>query len=473
MHNKHVLEAQIEKDRERLISVVVESIQIPSVKEPSVHGSPFGKSVNAAFQHVLGAGSDLGFEVGSIDGYVGWIEHGKGKDLVGALAHVDVVPEGNLSAWRFPPYEGRIHNGFLFGRGAADDKGPLFCVLFGLKALRDVGLPISKRVRLIIGTDEESGWGGIRHYLQHEEIPSCAFAADGMFTAINREKGITVVTLAMPLNHRVKNGLRIASIQGGEAVNSVPDSAQATLLGDTAQQSIVQQALGRFHRAYPEATIKMKSGNNSCWTLASRGQSAHAMAPEKGRNAIAFLLRFLTQLPIELDDPMHFVQLIDRKIGLDHTGASLNMAWRDKPSGPLTLNLGPLTLDERNAQVSLDIRSPISIPCEQVESHLRTQFQRTPIMVDIRTRKEPLYVPEECPLIRTLSRAYQVVSGREPVLHAVGGGTYARALDNCVSFGAVHPGEEITVHQPNERVSIENLLLNAKIYAYALYELLK
>jgi len=94
-------------------------------------------------------------------------------------------------------------------------------------------------------------------------------------------------------------------------------------------------------------------------------------------------------------------------------------------------------------------------------------------MVDIRTRKEPLHVPEEHPLIRTLSRAYQAVSGRKPVLHAVGGGTYARALDNCVSFGAVHPGEEITVHQPNERVSIENLLLNAKIYAYALYELLK
>lgn len=97
MHNKHVLEAQIEKDRERLVSVV-ESIQIPSVKEPFVHGSPFGKSVNAAFQHVLGVGSDLGFEVGRIDGYVGWIEHDKGKDLVGALAHVDVVPEGSLSA---------------------------------------------------------------------------------------------------------------------------------------------------------------------------------------------------------------------------------------------------------------------------------------------------------------------------------------------------------------------------------------
>lgn len=149
------------------------------------------------------------------------------------------------------------------------------------------------------------------------------------------------------------------------------------------------------------------------------------------------------------------------------------MAWRDKASGPLTLNLDPLTLDERNAQVSLHIRSPISIPCEQVESHLRTQFHRTPIMVDIRTRKEPLYVPKDCPLIRTFSRAYQFVSGREPVLHAVGSGTYARALDNCVSFGAVHPGEEITVRQPNKRVSIKNLLLNARIYAYALYELLK
>src|SRR3712207_4418766 len=108
-----------------------------------------------ALEHVLEVSKKLGFKTVNVDNYVGYAEFGTGEEYITALGHVDVVPEGD--GWIHPPYAAEIHDGKLYGRGALDDKGPIIATLYGAKAIMDLGLPISKRIRIIFGTSEEIG----------------------------------------------------------------------------------------------------------------------------------------------------------------------------------------------------------------------------------------------------------------------------------------------------------------------------
>lgn len=80
----------------------------------------------------------------------GHIEMGQGEELVGILCHVDVVPAG--SDWQHPPFGGVVEDGKLFGRGAIDDKGPTMAAWLAMKMVKDAGVQLDRRVRLIIGS---------------------------------------------------------------------------------------------------------------------------------------------------------------------------------------------------------------------------------------------------------------------------------------------------------------------------------
>ena len=466
----------VDQDREELLAVIAESVAIPSVRAEALPGKPFGEQIHQALEHALDVGTRLGFRVERLDGYAGWIEFGQGDDLIGVLSHIDVVPVGKLSDWSHPPFSAETVDGRMYGRGVADDKGPLFSTLYGLKAVRDAGLPLSKRIRLLIGTDEESGWGGIKRYLETEEIPTCGFSPDGMFTVVNREKGSSVIRLVGADTRRASHGLRLSSLRGGTAPNNVPDEAVALLKGAASCISQIQTAIDSTIGRRSDASLSLQvEPDGDSVLITSKGRSAHAMCPEKGINAIAELLRLLSILELVKDGATQFASLLDQRIGFDTTGNSLEMAWSDVMSGDLTLNLGQITVDDRQAIATMDIRSPVSVSCASVLTRVVSAFADTDgaIGVEVQKQSEPLHVPDEHPLITTLSKVYNEVTGHEPILHAIGGGTYARAIDNCVCFGAVYPGEEITVHQPNECALIENIILNGKVYGHALYELAK
>ena len=154
------------------------------LKEPF----PFGKAIDDALKYILKKGEDFQLKTKYMDGYAGYIEVGKGSDMVGILGHVDIVPEGE--GWSVHPFSGEIIDDKLYGRGSIDDKGPVLAVLYGLRAIKESGLPVKKRGRLIIGTDEETGGRGIKHYLANEEIPIYGFSPDAKFPIIYAEKGI-------------------------------------------------------------------------------------------------------------------------------------------------------------------------------------------------------------------------------------------------------------------------------------------
>ena len=113
---------------------------------------------------------------------IGWAEIGEGEQLIGILAHLDVVPAGN--DWDYPPYDLTIEDGQMYGRGVVDDKGPAFCAVMAMKELLDSGVPLKKRVRIIFGCQEEAGdWLDMQYYREHEELPSYGFTPDADFPA--------------------------------------------------------------------------------------------------------------------------------------------------------------------------------------------------------------------------------------------------------------------------------------------------
>jgi len=472
MRVKEIISELVESQRDELIDTVAQFIRIPSIEGPPLSGKPFGEPVDKALNYALHLASQLGFKTRNLDGYIGYAEYGRGEELVGVLTHVDVVPEGKKEDWKFPPFGGIVQDGIVHGRGSVDDKGPLVAVLYGLKALKDAGLPVTKRARVLFGTNEESGWGGMNYYLEHEVVPSCAFSPDGMFTVVNREKGITVVALKRKFSSPQHHDITLRSLFGGTAHNVVPDYAEAVLSVEENQRATVLNLYEAFKTEHPEFDVALEEKKGEV-VVRAHGEAAHAMAPEQGKNAIAQLLRFLSGLPCEGQSAMEFIRLLDSEVGLDYTGRSLDMEWHDEVSGSLTLNLGTIRGDETGAEAMLDIRSPVSYECDQVVEALQANFRDSSTEVVVKTRKEPLYVPADHPLVTTLTQVYEEVTGRKPVLHAIGGGTYARAMKNCVCFGSVYPDDEVTVHRANERVTIEDLILNAKVYGQALFALLK
>src|SRR5690554_2960198 len=160
-----------------LTDEIIDSLQkllmIKSVESEARPGMPFGDGVNQALEEVIELADNLGFKTNNLDGYCAYAEIGTGKEMLGILCHLDVVPAGK--GWSYPPFAAEIHDGKIYGRGSIDDKGPLVAALYALKAIKDCGIDLKRRVRIIMGTDEESGWKGLEYYLRNDEEPTMAF----------------------------------------------------------------------------------------------------------------------------------------------------------------------------------------------------------------------------------------------------------------------------------------------------------
>lgn len=459
---------EIDELKEKLFESLRQQVKIPSVEGAPAENAPFGPAVAEALDHVLALGASLGFEAENHGGYVGTIDWGEGKELLGILAHVDVVPPGDLSAWETPPYEMTETDGMVRGRGVADDKGPLLSSLYGMYALKKTGFRPNKRVRIIVGTNEETGWGCMKYYTAHCETPTMGFSPDGMFTVVNREKGILSLALAKKLPGDLFSGI---SMEGGEAVNLVPAAASARLaMPDKERLAALKRAAESLPETLGSVSISEKDGN---LFIAVKGKSAHAMTPEKGVNAIGGLFRLLVSPGCLSDREKEELETVLNLLGDQPDGNALGLACSDEVSGGLTLNLGMFRLSGGELTLRFDMRTPVTCSIEELAGRLVSRFEREGYAKTEERIKKPLYVPADSPLIQKLCGVYEKVTGEKSVLYSIGGGTYARAFPNCVCFGSVYPGEELTVHSPNERTAAANILRNAKMYGLAVYELTK
>jgi len=455
------IRALIEKYKNEIVEKTQEIIRIRSVEGTPAEGKPFGEGPYKALEYAVNLSKEMGFKVEEFDGYAAHAEIGQGDELVGILVHLDVVPEGE--GWEYDPYGGEVHDGKIYGRGAVDDKGPAIAVMYAMKILQDLGVDFNRRIRIIFGTNEESGWGCMNHYLSKVKPPTMAFTPDADFPVINGEKGIMVFDLKYPLKE--DGEVKLIDLKGGSAPNMVPDTASVILeLEDI--DSLMERAKSYNGEDKIEINVEGKTIQ-----IRAKGKSAHGSTPERGENAISNLMAFLGEV-LKAGSLKEFARLYNESIGFYHNGEGIGCGFEDEISGKLNFNAGMIKYEDGYITLTINIRYPITSSAQEVYAGMREKLKDTDMVIVEGSDQKPLYVPEDNFLVTKLMDVYRSVTGdydSKPIV--IGGGTYARAMENAVAFGPVFPGQEDVVHQKNEYIAIDHLMMLTEIYTKALYEL--
>lgn len=462
-----LINKKIENMKDELVKATQEVLKINSVQGAPKEGMPFGEGVSEALNCALDIAGKLGFNTVNMDGYIGYAEYGEGEDYIGVLGHLDVVPEGN--GWLYPPYAAEIHDGKIYARGSLDDKGPIMAALFGLKAIKDLQLSLSQKVRIIFGTNEETGSKEIGYYLKKEKPPVSGFTPDGSYPIIYAEKGISIFDIVKNLKAKSTGSLQIQYIKGGDRANMVPDYCEAGIVAQDKDDLFTQI------ESYASKTgFDIKAAEkDDLVIIESVGLAAHGSLPHLGKNAIMQLFDCLGCLDLGEGDLSAFIQFINKHIGFDVYGDAFGIGLEDQESGKLSFNVGVVHMDESKISMTLNLRYPVTFKKDDMMKPFQDRIKTAGIEIENFQHQKPLYFPAKHPLIKTLQKVYTEQTGQEATLLAIGGGTYAKEMPNIVAFGPIFPGHPDLDHQVNEYMTIEDLLNNAKIYAHAIYELAK
>ncbi len=385
--------------------------------------APLGEGINSAIEEFLSIGKRMGMKTKNLDGFCGWIEIGEGEKMVGIIAHADTVETGD--GWSYDALSCTVTEDGVYGRGVADDKGPALLALYAMKAVMDSGKPLGKRVRLVIGGDEESGGNRcIKRYKETEEIPDISFSPDADYPVVFGEKGI----LRMRIFGEENSIAPDFKFEGGKIVNIVPEDAHAVIDGKE---------------------------------ISAKGKSAHGSTPHKGENAILKLAPEICEKYPEST----FARLISLS-----TAESLGIDIEDETT-KLTINPAIMVADSKNCSLSYDIRYPLTASGDEIMESIRKAAEERGLQVEFGLHEKPLYVPRDSHLVTTLSAIYAEHTGNDATPVAFGGGTYAKAFPNCVAFGTVLPGDQANMHAPNEFWSHDSIRINFGIIKDAIQRL--
>lgn len=448
MELREKLAKEYEKLRPELIASIKELVAIPSILDENAKDTPFGKEIDRSLDVALKTCEKLGFKVYKDPaGYYGYAEIGEGKEMIGILGHLDVVPAGDLDKWDSDPFEVVEKDGKLYGRGTQDDKGPTLIALYAIKAVLDAGLHLEKRVRVIFGTDEENLWRCINRYMELEEKPSMGFTPDSKFPMIYAEKGLLQFNF-------IGKGEEII-LKGGAAYNAVPDIFTYVTENPKPLAEILERNGSKFEVSGDKVTVY--------------GKSVHAAVGEEGVNAIKHLVIALRELGI--DTPS--VRFIADEIGNDPFAEKVYGKLEDEASGKLKFNVGKIDVNHERAVIGIDVRIPVTVPKDLIVELSQKVGEKYGFAYEERDFLRSLYVPLDHFLIKTLRKVYEEETDFDSTPISSGGATYARAMDNCVAFGAVFPDGKKTEHQPNEYLAMRDMDRAFIIYAKAIYELAK
>lgn len=439
------MESVMEKYFNDIVKTTSEIIRFDSSLKPADGEYPFGKEAAECLEYFLNLASDMGFETHNYENFVGEVIFGEGEEFA-VLAHLDVVPAG--SGWKYPPFGGVINSDVsdggvagekIWGRGAMDDKGPAVVCLYCLKALKDEGVMPNRKIKLIVGCNEECGWKCIEHYNQVANMPKEGFTPDANFPVIYAEKGILHFTMHFPLT-----AAPFTALNAGERANMVCDSAMAILTRKAGNKLVAYEN--------PVAGTTL-SYDNTTNILQVRGKSAHGSHPERGANALQALLAFLASFDEECKKA--YAILFED---------CLNLRSLEDETGVLTMSPDVASYKNGVLSITTDIRFPATMQLSDITEKLDSLN----VEYTVNNYQAPLYNDPNGALISTLTKVYADVTGKEEKPCAIGGGTYARALQCGCGFGPEADGEEDTIHQANEYITFDKIRTLSKVYYNAI-----
>nr|WP_300168476.1 Sapep family Mn(2+)-dependent dipeptidase [uncultured Flavonifractor sp.] len=451
--------------RQQLVEAISRLVRIRSVREEAQPGMPFGPGPAAALAEGLRLAQELGFSTKNYDNYVGAVDFNDQETQLHILCHLDVVGEG--TGWTVTqPYEPIEVDGMLYGRGTDDDKGPVAAVLLAMQAVKDLGVPLKKNVRLLLGTDEESGSEDIAYYYSKEPYAPCTFSPDGEFPVINLEKGsykpvFTKTWAAESATPRVKE------LHGGFRINVLPPEAQCVVAGLSAEaaQPYCDKAAAETGVTY----VLTQQGDDL--HILCKGKGAHASTPEEGINAITGLIHLLCTLPLAKVGSTAALHALNALFPHgDCTGKALGIAQADELSGPLTVAFSLLELNDTGLSGQFDSRVPVCATEANCKDVTEASFAKFGFTAQ-GGMQAPHHTPADTPLVKTLLKCYEQYTGNKGECLAIGGGTYVHEIPGGVAFGCAMPGFNGNMHGADEHTCIADQLTAAKIFAQAIIDL--
>lgn len=427
---------------EDLVQKLQQLVQVPSVYDASTvsQTTPYGKSIADALALVSDWAIEDGFKVTQYDGHAILVEvdqPAKSNERFDVISHLDVVDIGQH--WTYPPFGGVIENGRMYGRGTNDMKRAAVLMYFILKIIQDYQIPMTHRLCVIYGTDEETNMSDLGHYLEKEGAPDFAITPDTLFPLSIGEKGATSWEIALPLSEDTA----IIDIKGGEGINNVPSLCKVTV-------PLIDYQRIQEYRRQKEWPLEMAPMNQGL-QITVKGKAAHASSPELGENAI---IRALTLVRDLFHDD--FASDLVEAFG-ENDGSGLGVACSSDKMGPLTINLGTISINDDIIVLGIDSRFPEVTTSELITNTLWQYFPNAQDIKRLFDTDALLYPLEKqsCKVLQQLFKKHYPTHSQ--ALQLKGGVTYAKIVPNCVAFGMNFEGDPELAHQTDEYIELDNL----------------
>ena len=387
------IDAFAEKNRENILRDITRLVAVSSVEGTPEPGAPFGAGPKAALDKALEIAAELGLQTCNAEGYIGWAETdtiAEGQKYLATITHTDVVPEGN--GWDADPYTVRVRDGWILGRGVADDKGPSILCLYALKYLKDSGVELKYPVRALLGTNEETNMHDVDYYAEHYLMPAFCFTPDAEFPVCNGEKGGFNGEIVSP----VLNDGVILSFAGGVARNAVPDRASCTVRVAPDRIKVIEG-------------VTVEAGENGTTVLHGWGKSGHAAMPAGTVNAIGLLVDCLLQSGVCTAQEQAYLQVL-HTLHAATDGSTLGIAADDGLFDPLTIIGGTIEMKDGVIRQSFDCRYPTNTDPEKMTAALE-KVCGTAAHLENLTSRVPFYIAADSPAIQTRINTYNDVTG--------------------------------------------------------------
>lgn len=457
--------AWMEGHRDELLRDLTALCSIDSVSGPAQEGAPYGPGPRRAMERAMEICAGYGFAVQNHGDRVMTADMGPEEPLLDMLAHLDVVGPGD--GWDTDPFAPVVKpDGYIYGRGVADDKGGAVAALYAMRCVQELGIPLKGRCRLILGTDEENGSSDVAYYYERVKPAPHTFTPDSDFPVCNAEKGF--YRLRFKRTWAPETALpRVTALDGGFRVNVVPGQACAVIGGMAAGDLLA--AATPLAAELGAAVQAEQTQAGAKLTLVAKG--CHAAMPETGVNANTALIRVLCGLPLADCESTAALRALDKLLPHgDWYGKALGIAQADDVTGQLTCSFTMITFTDTGAQGLCDCRVPVcanEANCKAVADAAMTAAGFVPEggMVP------PHYTPAGGDFIQTLNRSYETYSGNKGGCYSMGGGTYVHDVPGGVAFGVVMPGVDVRMHGANERIPVQDLITAAEIFAQAVADI--
>ncbi len=451
----------IEAHRDEYVRDVMEAVNIPSVAVKEERGDyPFGKACAEMLDYMEKKSTAWGWDYENHEYYMGscLIKGTGGEHEIGLFGHTDVVPENGV--WEYEPYKALEKDGYIIGRGSNDNKGSTFATAYAMRFLCDAGIRLRNNVRVMYGSQEESGMEDIRYYMAHHKLPDVTIVPDSWWGADVAEPGVVNLVLEADVS-----GGNLEAFEAGDNENSIPGYARAVMIGVGIEQA-QQKLAGR-------EGISVSAGPGGTVLVEAAGIGKHAAFPAGSVNAIGRLAGALAQSGL-VQGERGVLSFLQRTLA-DYEGKAVGFHRQDSFYGSTNHTCCMARLADGKLQLWFNLRYPAIYNPDEMCAAIESYFKASGYTIVSLRHETPLYIDPKHPVVEVMCGAASHVWGEEKKPFAQHGGTYSGVMPNAFSSGpAVHGREQQLfpagrggAHQPDECMEIEVLLKGIKIYILA------